>query len=167
MISIATSFAPPCFGPRSAPIAPVIAEYRSEPVPAMTRALKVLALNSCSAYSTSDLSSACACSSLGLRPCSRCRKCAAIDSSSVSASMRLPLWLKWYQYSSIEPKLAIRRSAMSRAPVTLWSSFSGSTVPSTEQPVRSTSIGWVDAGSSSIAALTGAGRPRRRFSLAL
>ena len=80
--------------------------------------------------------------------------------------MRLPLWLKWYQYSSIEPKLAISRSAMSRAPVTLWSSFSGSTVPRTEQPVRSTSIGWVAAGNNSSAALTGAGRPRRRFSRA-
>ena len=32
---------------------------------------------------------------------------------------------KWYQYSSIEPSDAIRRSAMSRAPATLWSSFSG------------------------------------------
>ena len=37
------------FGPRSAPIAPVIAEYMSAPVPAIERAVKVEALNSCSA----------------------------------------------------------------------------------------------------------------------
>ena len=43
------SLAPPCFGPRSAPMAPVMAEYMSEPVPATTRAVKVEALNSCSA----------------------------------------------------------------------------------------------------------------------
>jgi hypothetical protein len=55
---------------------------------------------------------------------------------------------------------------MSRAPVALWSSFSGSTVPSIEQPVRSTSIGWVAAGNNSSAPFTGAGRPRRRLSLA-
>jgi hypothetical protein len=47
--SKATSLAPPCFGPRSAPMAPVMAEYMSEPVPAMTRPVKVEALNSCSA----------------------------------------------------------------------------------------------------------------------
>jgi hypothetical protein len=33
--------APPCSGPFNAPIAPVIAEQRSEPVDAMTRAVKV------------------------------------------------------------------------------------------------------------------------------
>jgi len=37
------------------------------------------------------------------------------ESSSVSTSMRLPLWLKWYQYSSIEPSEAISLSAMPRA----------------------------------------------------
>ena len=46
--------------------------------------------------------------------------------------MRLPLTAKWYQYSSIEPSDAISRSAMSRAPATLWSSFSGSAQPSAE-----------------------------------
>ena len=30
-------------------------------------------------------------------PCSRCRKCPPIESSSVSTSMRLPLCEKWYQ----------------------------------------------------------------------
>ena len=54
-ISNATSLAPPCFGPRSAPIAPVIAEYMSEPVPAITRAVNVEALNSCSAYRLSEV----------------------------------------------------------------------------------------------------------------
>ena len=47
--SKATSFAPPCFGPRSAPMPPVMAEYMSEPVPAITRQVNVLALYSCSA----------------------------------------------------------------------------------------------------------------------
>ena len=37
------------------------------------------------------------------------------ESSSVSQSMRRPLRVKCHQYSSIEPKLAISRSAMSRA----------------------------------------------------
>ena len=37
------------FGPRKAPIAPVMQECMSDPVPAMTRAVKVDALNSCSA----------------------------------------------------------------------------------------------------------------------
>src|ERR1022692_704362 len=57
-ISIATSLAPPCLGPRRAPIAPQIAECRSEPVPAITRAAKVEALNSCSAYRMSPRSRA-------------------------------------------------------------------------------------------------------------
>jgi hypothetical protein len=35
LISSDTSLAPPCFGPRSAPMPPVIALYMSEPVPAM------------------------------------------------------------------------------------------------------------------------------------
>ena len=50
--------------------------------------------------------------------------------------MRRPLWLKWYQYSSMEPKLAISRSAISRASAIGCESFSGSTVPSTDAPVR-------------------------------
>jgi hypothetical protein len=80
-------------------------------------------------------------------------------------SMRLPLWLKWYQYSSIEPSDAIRRSAMSRAR-RLWSSFSGSTVPSTDTPVRITSIGCADAGICSSAAFTrSAGRAARSLAL--
>jgi hypothetical protein len=49
---------------------------------------------------------------------------------------------------------------MSRAPGVLWSSFSGSTVPSTDTPVRITSIGWALAGTHSRAAFTLAGRPR-------
>ena len=90
-----------------------------------------------------------------------------MESSSVSTSMRLPFVDQWYQYSSIEPSEAISRSAMSRAPGVLWSSFSGSMQPSTDTPVRITSIGWALAGSCSSAAFTLAGRPRRAFSLAL
>jgi hypothetical protein len=57
-MSKATSLAPPWRGPRSAPIAPVMHEYMSAPVPAITRPVKVEAitrpvkveaLNSCSA----------------------------------------------------------------------------------------------------------------------
>src|SRR5258708_30073895 len=40
-ISKATSLAPPCLGPRSAPMAPAMDEYISLPVPAITRAVKV------------------------------------------------------------------------------------------------------------------------------
>ena len=81
--------------------------------------------------------------------------------------MRRPELLKWYQYSSMLPRLAIRRSAMSRAPGRLWSSFSGSAQPRAETPVRITSIGWLAAGSCSSAAFTLPGRPRRARSLAL
>ncbi len=103
----------------------------------------------------------------GLRPCSRCRKWPPIESSSVSTSMRLPFDDQWYQYSSIEPSEAMRRSAMSRAPGTLWSSFSGSTQPSADTPVRRTSIGCAAAGMLSSACFTLPGRPRTDFSFAL
>ncbi len=56
---------------------------------------------------------------------------------------------------------------MSRAPGTLWSSFSGSTQPSAETPVRMTSIGWLDAGSASSTRLMGSGNPRSDLSLVL
>lgn len=56
---------------------------------------------------------------------------------------------------------------MSRAPGRLWSSFSGSTVPSTDTPVRITSIGCADAGIHSSAAFTFAGSPRIARSFAL
>ncbi|CAB3775290.1 hypothetical protein LMG29542_08672 [Paraburkholderia humisilvae] len=56
---------------------------------------------------------------------------------------------------------------MSRAPATLWSSFSGSTVPSADTPVRITSIGWAAAGIHSSTAFTFAGRPRSALSFAL
>ncbi|MNU62300.1 hypothetical protein D3C71_515260 [compost metagenome] len=90
-----------------------------------------------------------------------------MESSSVSTSMRRPCVDQWYQYSSIEPSEAIRRSAMSRAPGRLWSSFSGSRQPSDETPVRITSIGWALAGSCSSASFRLAGRPRMALSLAL
>ena len=46
---ITSAGAPPCSGPFSAPIAPQIAEARSERVAMITRAAKVLALRPCSA----------------------------------------------------------------------------------------------------------------------
>ncbi|MNQ53144.1 hypothetical protein D3C85_671770 [compost metagenome] len=56
---------------------------------------------------------------------------------------------------------------MSRAPGALWSSFSGKVQPSTDTPVRITSIGWAAAGSASSASFTADGKPRKDFSLAL
>ncbi len=47
---------------------------------------------------------------------------------------------------------------MARAPASLWSSASGRTQPSTETPVRSTSMGCACAGSSSSACFNAAGR---------
>ena len=80
---------------------------------------------------------------------------------SVSTSMRLPWVDQWYQYSSMEPSDAISRSAMSRAPGVWWSSFSGSTQPRADTPVRITSMGWLLAGNCSSASFTLAGSPRR------
>ena len=49
---LAASLAPPCSGPRSVPMPAQTAECRSLRVEATTRAAKVLAATSCSAYST-------------------------------------------------------------------------------------------------------------------
>src|SRR6218665_1594585 len=153
-ISNAISLAPPCLGPRSAPMAPTMAECMSLPVPAITRAAKVEALNSCSAYRFSEVCIARAHAAQGLLPCSRCRKCAPMESSSVSGSMRLPWVDQWYQYSSMEPSEASSRSAMSRAPGAWGPSFSGSAQPSAATPLRSTAIGGALAGICSSAPLT-------------
>ncbi|MCY1383863.1 hypothetical protein D9M69_720310 [compost metagenome] len=67
----------------------------------------------------------------------------------------------------MEPSDAISRSAMSRAPGVLWSSFSGSVQPRAETAVRITSIGCALAGICSSACLTLAGTPRMAFSFAL
>ena len=56
---------------------------------------------------------------------------------------------------------------MSRAPAMLWSSFSGSTQPSTDTPVRITSIGWLDGRQALERVCTAAGRPRSRLQLRL
>ena len=103
----------------------------------------------------------------GVLPWSRCRKWRPTESSSVSTSMRRPLWAKWYQYSSMEPKLASSRSPISRAPLRAVVSFSGSRVPSIEQPVRITSIGWAAAGICSSAVLSPAGQAAQGLELAL
>ena len=49
---------------------PAMQEYRSEPVPAITRVVNVEALNSCSAYSTSDVCIARTHEACGGRRCS-------------------------------------------------------------------------------------------------
>ena len=136
-------------------------------MPAITRAAKVLALNSCSAYRFSDVCMARTQPSEGLSPCSRCRKCPPMESSCVSTAMRRPELLKWYQYSSMLPSDASSRSAMSRLPARLWSSFSGRAQPRADTPVRITSMGWLAAGSCSRAAFTLPGRPRSARSRAL
>src|SRR5450830_1652030 len=64
---------------------------------AITRPVNVDALNSCSAYKISDVCIAFSQDLLGFVPCKRCRKWPPMESSSVSVSIRLPLWLKWYQ----------------------------------------------------------------------
>jgi hypothetical protein len=48
-MAMAASLAPPCSGPRREPMAPVMQECMSDSVEAQTRAVKVEALNSCSA----------------------------------------------------------------------------------------------------------------------
>src|SRR5574344_1782586 len=103
----ATSLAPPCFGPLKAPIEPVIQEYISEFVPAITLEVNVEALNSCSAYKIKDTCIALTQDSLGFSPCNKCKKCPPIVSSSVTTLILFPLYAKWYQYKSIEPKDAI------------------------------------------------------------
>ena len=164
-MSNAASLAPPCFEPRSAPMPPHNALYMSDPVPAMTRQAKVLALNSCSAYRFSEVCIARTQASGAGRPCSRCRKCAAMESSSVSTSIRRPFCDQCHQYSSIDPRLAISRSAMSRAPHRVVVVRLRSTPPSTLTPVRSTSIGCMAAGNASSAVRSGPGRPRNARSL--
>ena len=63
------------------------------PVPAITRAVNVEAMNSCSAYRLSEMCIAFTHEAGGGVPCSMCRKCPPTESSSVSTSMRSPVWL--------------------------------------------------------------------------
>ena len=56
IISIAASLAPPCRGPFKEPIAATTQENISDIVDAQTLAVKVDALNSCSAYKTKEAS---------------------------------------------------------------------------------------------------------------
>ena len=66
---------------------------------------------------------------------------------------------------AIFPLMSVR--PMHCAPALLWSSLSGSMVPSTETPVRITSIGCALFGMYSSADLTAAGRARRVLRQAL
>ena len=76
-IRITLSLAPPCSGPLSVPTADVIAEWMSASVAAVTRAEKVLALSSWSAWSTSAISTARVLSASARLPHSMYRKFAA------------------------------------------------------------------------------------------
>ena len=97
IMAIAASLAPPCSGPRRLPMAPVTQLWISLSVDAQTRAVKVDALNSCSAYRISDTFITVSCNWLGFSPRSMCRKWAPMESSSVSVSTRTPSWLNRYQ----------------------------------------------------------------------
>ncbi len=146
--------APPCFGPRSAPMRAGDGRVHVRAGAGDDAAVKVEALNSCSAYRISEVCIAAPTTRDGFSPCSRCRKWPPIESSSVSTSMRLPLWLKWYQYSSIEPKR--RHQAVgdvARARRRCGRPFPAARSPAPSTPVRITSIGWAAAGSASSAGL--------------
>ena len=79
-------------------------------------------------------------------PCSRCRKCAAMrvvvgfhfDAPAVAREV-VPV-------EQHRPQRRQQRIRNARAPASLWSRPSGSTQPSTETPVRSTSMGCVVRG---------------------
>ena len=71
-------------------MAPVTQEYRSDPVPAITRPAKVEALYSCSAYKMSEVCMARTQAVEGGWPCNKCRKWVPMEVSFVSTSMRLP-----------------------------------------------------------------------------
>ena len=78
-------------------MAPVMAEYMSEPVPAMTRAVNVEALNSCSAYRMREVCMARTQASEGSRAVQHVQEVPAHGVVVGLTSMRLPLWLQWYQ----------------------------------------------------------------------
>ena len=67
-MSMTCSFAPPCSGPLSAPMPETTAECRSDRVAAVTRAAKVEALNSWSAWRMSATSKVLAASGVGFLP---------------------------------------------------------------------------------------------------
>ena len=115
-MSIATSFAPPCFGPRSAPIAPVMHEIHvragaGDHARGEGRGVELV-------LGVQDQRLV---ERIGVQLRSAARRAAGAGSARrrcrrrSRTSMRRPLRVKCHQYSSIEPKLAISRSAMSRA----------------------------------------------------
>ena len=169
-LSNANSLAPPCLGPRSAPMPPVIAEYMSEPVPAIDargegrRVELVLGVEVQRRVHRPHPQRR-----DGLRPCSRCRKWPPIESSSVSTSMRLPEWREVVPVEQHRPEATPSAGRRCRArSASLCSGPSGSDgSPAPRQPVRITSIGCVLAGSSSSAPCTPAGMPRSALQLAL
>ena len=77
------SLAPPCSGPLRAPMAPVMAEWMSARVAAMTRAAKVLAFSSWSACRISAMSKARVAVSEGFSPLSIQRKLAGVRERAV------------------------------------------------------------------------------------
>ena len=67
-MSMTCSLAPPCSGPFSAPMPDTTAEWMSESVAAVTRAAKVEALNSWSAWRMSATSKVLVANSVGFLP---------------------------------------------------------------------------------------------------
>ena len=136
--------------PFSAPIAPAIAEYISLPVPAITRAVNVDALNSCSAYKISDTCIACTHSALCGLPCSRCQKVARNRVIVVRRIHINPLPTPSQSDTSTAASTPAKPSTGPQSPKRtrrrmLQVLGSGSSVASTLTPTRSTSIGCADA----------------------
>ena len=131
--SSAASLAPPCSGPRSVPMAAVIAEWKSVRVEAAVRAAKVEALNSCSAYrvmATSRVRSA----SGVTGPAPSCTRVWAASDPAPAPSAAAP------RHAPMTAGNCASR--VSAASTMAAGSTTGATAPSAEQPVRSTSIGW-------------------------
>ena len=92
---MASSFAPPCSGPLSAPIAPVMALNMSDSVEAMMRAVNVEAFIVWSAYRVNVVSNASASSCEGSSPSSIHRKFAAWGSFGLGGIRSCPVRRRW------------------------------------------------------------------------
>ena len=102
------SLAPPWSGPLRAPMAPVMAEWMSARVAAMTRAAKVLALSSWSAWRMSAMSKVRVAVSEGFSPLSIQRKLAACERDWSASTTDLPLRMR-SKRATIMAICAVRR----------------------------------------------------------
>ncbi len=133
----------------------------SEPVPAITRPVKVEALNSCSAYRISEACIACTLLAEGASAVQQVQEVAAdgvVVGLRLNALAVVAAVVPVQQHRSQRGHQAVGDVARAGRRVVLF--LSGSTQPSTETPVRITSIGWAAAGNASSTVRTLAGRPR-------